>query len=529
MTASHAMMSTGVGGSRSGTAATAAWNPFLPMSTPYRMAIVGYLIIYHLIFPVFAVGADAGPLVVFRFLSEALLVALTALPFVALRREGGWLHPLMLPGVLLLAKEVFKDPLALINPIGSPMVYLGAETYSRAASLRLSEIDMDLTRIALTLTYCAALAVYYAAFFATRRFRLPRLPLARGRNVPMVSLVVVTISSLAALALFQMSGGLSSYLVAMRGGRVALFADIGPVLQVITFSTTVLSIWLVYEKRPFLNPWFVGATILSLFLTLMATGSRSGTITPAVILLLLWWWKMGHVRLAPALAVVVLAYAVLGGFGSVRRDYGSQTVDWSVIQSGNVGAWFETATAETQKRGEEEADLAAFAGANQYGLLWGRTYVYGASFWIPRGLWPDKPRSADAYNMWINFAGHAVNEPLPRAGEGAFWGIPVGRVVEAYWNFHIIGVLLISVLMGLYARALTALAQQYGWIPAVIPIMVWMSLFAGTSKSLVGLLRDLAFLAPLLMAMGILVLGQTTRARSWVSASTPGFSEQRPR
>lgn len=488
-------------------------NPFLPMGASYRAAIIGYLVLYHLIFPAFAVGDTAGPLIAFRLLSEALFVVLSVLPFILLRQEGGWLHPLMLPAVLAVAKEVFKNPMALINPIASPMVYLGAKTYSPANSLRLSDMELDLTRIGLTLTFCLALVVYYAAYFGSRRFQWPRLPLSRGRNVATVSLIVIAVSALTAMALFQMQGGLSRYLVAMRGGRVALFAEIGPVLEVITFSTTALLIWFAYERRPFLNPWFIGSLLLSLGLTLVATGSRSETVGPAVMLMLLWWQRTGRVRLAPIFVLVVFAYAVLGGFGAIRQNYASNSVDWSVIQSGDISEWYSSATSETQKRDNEEADLAAFAGANQYGLLWGRTYTYSVSFWIPRGIWPDKPRSADAYNMWVNFAGHGIDENLPRAGEGKFWGIPVGQVAEAYWNFHLIGVVIISILMGLYARSLTALAQQYAWIPAIIPVVAMMSQFSGTSKTFVALLRDIAFLVPFLWAIGILALGHRAIVR----------------
>lgn len=507
----------------SATTATTS-NPFLPMGGPYRGAIIAYLILYHLIFPAFAVGDSAGPLIAFRLLSEALFVGLSVLPFIMLRQEGGWLHPLMLPVVLNLAKEVFKNPIALINPIGSPMVYLGAKTLSPATSLRLSDMELDLTRIGLTLTACLALVVYYAAYFGSRHFRWPKLPVAYGRNVAAVSLTVIAVSTVTAMILFEMSGGLSRYLVAMRGGRVALFANIGPVLDVITFSSTALLIWFAYERRPFVNPWFIGSLIVSLGLTLAATGSRSETVGPAVMLLLLWWRKTGRVRLAPIVILVVFAYAVLGGFGAIRQNYGSNSVDWSVIQSGDVSEWFNSATTETQKRDNEEADLAVFAGANQYGLLWGRTYSYSVSFWIPRGIWPDKPRSADAYNMWVNFAGHGIDEALPRAGEGAFWGIPVGRVAEAYWNFHLIGVVIVSLLMGMYARSLTALAQQYAWIPAVIPIVAMMSQFAGTSKTFVALLRDIAFLVPLLWAMGVLVLGPRGVVRRGRGASNRAVS-----
>lgn len=486
---------------------------FLPMAAPYRIGVVAYLVLYHLIFPVFAVGGDAGPLVIFRFLSEALLVGLLALPFLVMGRQGGWLHPLMLPGVLMIAKAVFKDPMALLNPIASPMVDLGAGTQSWAASLRLSDMDLELNRIGLTLVGCLGLAIYYAAFFATRRFRLPPLPLAPGRNVPALAFAVVGTSVVAALILFSMSGGLSSYLVSMRGGRFAIFAEIGPVLQVITFATTVVTIWLMYERRPFLNPIFVGSVLAALMVALLATGSRSGAVIPAVTLLMLWWAKRGGVRLVPALVAAALAYAVIGGFGAIRQDYGSRTVDLSVLSPSNLGTWFSSSTEETARRDDTESDLAAFVGANEAGLLWGRTYVYAVSFWIPRGLWPDKPRAADSYNMWINFVGNPVDAPLPQLGQRTLYGIPVSARVEAYWNFHLLGVILLAIGMGLFHRALVVLAQTYRHVPAVLPIVVFATIsFTGSSKEFVNLARDTAFLIPFLLLSGILVWGRRPAA-----------------
>lgn len=491
---------------------------FLRMSGPARVAIIVFVLLYQLILPTVAasVHGDAGDLVVLRFLAETLVVGLTLLPFVVIQQGGGWLHPLFLPGVMSIAKAVFKNPMALFDPLNQPMVDFSVATGSAAASLRMSEGDLELTRLGLTLLYAAGLIIYYGVFFGSRRLSIPRIPFGSGSRVREISFVVVAVSVLAALALFQVSGGIGAYLVALRGGRQVAFAEIGPLLQVVTFSLLILTIWLMYERRPFLNPVFILATVSAMAVSLMATGSRSGIVIPAATLLLLWWKKRNRISLAPAIMAAVFAYAVVGGFGAIRQDYGNQTVNLAALNPVNAGEWFRSATTESARRGDAESDLAAFAGANRSGLLWGRTYVYAAAFWVPRGLWPDKPRAADSYNMWVNFSGHAISDPLPRAGEAALFGIPVTATVEAYWNFHILGVILLSIGMGLFHRSLVQVAKTYRHIPAVLPLVVYATLqFTGTSKEMVGLARDAAFLLPFLFLSGIMVWRTrgTTRLR----------------
>ncbi|WP_269714846.1 hypothetical protein [Caulobacter sp. NIBR2454] len=489
---------------------------FLPLGTPFRMGIVIYLVLYHLLFPIIGTGLNGawGALAVPRVLAETLLVFLTALPFLFVRRDAGWLSPLFLPTIFLVAKEVFKNPLALVAPFQSPMVYMGVETASRADSLRLSAFDLDATRLGLTLLYCLGLAVYYAAYFTWRRVPMPRIPFGPGRRVGAVCVGVIALSTLVALWLFEQSGGISRYLVAMRGGRVILFSDIGPVLQVISFSALIITIWQAYERRPFANPWFLAGVFLALAGTLLATGSRSGAIVPALAIVLLWWRQLGRVAFIPALCALLAAYAVLGGFGAVRQSYGSQTVDWSVLNPSRAGEWLTSTVAEAARRDNEESDLAAFAAANEKGLLLGKTYAYALAAWIPRAAWPDKPRAADSYNMWIAYEGHAMDDPLPRAGQRALFGIPVSSPVEAYWNFHIFGVVLVSMLMGFFHRFVVTFVKAYRAVPIVFPMVIYFSVqFTGTAKDLVNVTRDVGMLIPLLMLMGVLTLQYTHSAR----------------
>jgi len=86
-------------------------------------------------------------------------------------------------------------------------------------------------------------------------------------------------------------------------------------------------------------------------------------------------------------------------------------------------------------------------------LLYGRSYVGPLLFFVPRALWPEKPRGVGAMNSEFIFG-------RPYSG-----GIPTGPVGEAYWNFHIPGVAAIFFLYGIFHRWLARFLVRYADVP----------------------------------------------------------------
>lgn len=465
---------------------------FLEITPAVRIAILLYLFLYRLAFPVVAALITDGSteLLFPRIIAESLYTLLLAFPFIFHRLEYGWLHPLVLPTLFeVVGKALIKNPLGLFFPLDFPLTDFTVETVSTAAVLSISTSALAQARLGEALIRCLAYSALLLAFFFGPRIKVPRLRIYRpGRLVPAA---LLTIGLLTVISVFFIvsQGGVSQLLVAMRGGRRELFAESGQFLFVAEIASTIALIWFMYEKRPFRNPVFIATFILTLLLGIIVSGSRSSLILPVIMVVLLWWKRKNRPLILPTILVGVIGMLVIGIFGSIRQDYGSTSLDVSVLNPARYAEMVELAYEETERRSTEESQLAVFQGANDKGLLWGRSYAGIFTFWIPRSVWNDKPKPADAYNMWINFSNHPVDSKIPNYG---YYGIPVGPEMEAYWNFHIPGVIFIFLLMGLLYRYLEDVAKVYSGVPFfwVVYLLILMN-FRGTSISTVDMTRNL--------------------------------------
>ncbi|MBC7102901.1 MAG: hypothetical protein H5U13_06710, partial [Parvibaculum sp.] len=421
-------------------------SPFLPMPLWARIGLVFYFGVYHLLGPALAqaFAYQAPPYVELLILAKALFVFLLLLPVLFYRPSYGWLHPLIFPSIFVTAKSVLKDPVQLIDPLRSaPVSFDGGSTSSAFSISTLSDADLSEARIWLTLLYCFALVVYYAAFFWGPRLRVPRLAFRRPSNQQIKWIAVAGISVLICSAFIVSQGGLEAQIAIMRGGRSAAFSGLGQFLVLADLGVMVMLTWFAFDRSAMRNPLFWGMLMVAFVNTIVVSGARSALIYPLVMFMMIWWMQTGRARLGVAAIAAVVSLFFFGLAGIIRQDYGSTDVDWSILDPSRASEWIEAAREEAEWRGSEESDLAAFAGVDDAGLLKGRTYLGAAAFWIPRAIWPDKPRSADAYNMYVNFAGREIDGEF----EGRIWGIPVGAEVEAFWNFHLPGVVLVFFLI----------------------------------------------------------------------------------
>jgi hypothetical protein len=94
-------------------------NPFVPISNAARLLIVAYFICWRIL-PEMAAAlqfdTSASEIVVARVIVRVVTDILLLLPFLLYRFAGtpiGWLHPLILPTMLIIAKGIVTNPLAL--------------------------------------------------------------------------------------------------------------------------------------------------------------------------------------------------------------------------------------------------------------------------------------------------------------------------------------------------------------------------------------------------------------------------------
>jgi hypothetical protein len=492
-------------------------NPFLAIHPAARYAFASYFLLYHLLFPVINAITDPSSqdLLFQRIGAQALYVFLLSAPFLVVR-TGGWLHPLFLLPAVKTLSAIVKNPLSLIAPLGgassAPAFSFSVPTVSVAGSLSLPLSTIAEDRLLLTLLYCLGLAAYYVGYASVGNSAVPTIVFQRPRRIRRVSISIVALSLLAAIYVVRASGGLSAHLVLMRSGRQEMFQAIGPLLALMTFAPFMVLIWFAYDKHPFRQPLFVVTALTAGLVPLFTTGSRSSVIFPLAALIILGWHKRNRILIWRTVFALGFALGVMGGFGSLRQDFRSDVVDWSMLSPDRLGEWFDDSAAEMTVRGAAESDLAVVAGARDKGLLNGRSYLNTLFVWVPRGVWADKPRSAGTYNMWINFADARLDEPPP---EGEVWGIPVSATVEAFWNFHLPGVVVIGLLLGAFHWLLAAMAIRYADVPAVLPIVVYMAISVnGTGQSVTRGVRDAVLFYIVLRLMGALSGKRQRRSRA---------------
>jgi hypothetical protein len=484
--------------------ARAEWSPFLRIPDGWRLFIVGFLLLYEWLFPTIAAldNPDADLLFLPRVSMQLVYVLLLCLPLVFYRREYGFLHPLILPALYTTAKEIAKFPTALVSPLELPLVNFEVASTSTAVSIHhLTYSDLAWTRVEYGAVQVLALVCFYAGYFVFSHARGDWIRFHRPRNVGPICFAVTMFCVLVGAVFVQLyGGGLSSYLVAMRGGRHGSLAGTGEFLQIASFALLPVLVWFVYRRRLGLNPWWLLAIILGSLATIVTTGSRSSLILPLLALILLWWQKAGRVLIIPTVVFAIVGTLVIGTFGAIRQDYNSSTINTSVLDPSSFGQNVAHARAEFERRNAQDSDLAAFAGAGQNELLLGRSYVSAVAFFIPRALWPGKPYGGGAYNQAVNFAGRSVSEYR----SGKTHGIPMGPVTEAYWNFSLAGVVVLFFLLGIFYRELSAIVWHNAKEPAALVAAVWITLsFIGTSLSFITTIRDLIMLGILFYALGI--------------------------
>jgi oligosaccharide repeat unit polymerase len=90
-----------------------------------------------------------------------------------------------------------------------------------------------------------------------------------------------------------------------------------------------------------------------------------------------------------------------------------------------------------------EKVVDAYQKENEFGFQYGKTYIPGLLFWIPRSIWPSKPNTGGgiATVIWANTVDFASNvSPTP--------------IGEAYINFGFLGVIIVPFIAGWFVRGL---------------------------------------------------------------------------
>lgn len=451
--------------------------PFVAMDGWHRLALIATFAAYLVLIAI-ARSQDVRPTDDWIFPALVLYVALVAAPLLVMRDSLGWFHPL-----------VFSSILRLTDLVRRFAMYAWGLDHHRALALSRDELD-DLVAYQLVL-HALSVASTYFGYFLGPRLPMPRVwfPAARAM-VP--KLMVVFAISLAAFAAYIVGqGGLGAHMASWAGGRHETISGQHYQFTLVQLGVQASWMWLAVDRTAHRRPLFWATAIMMLVISFLLWGGRGAPVYAAIVGLMIWMLREQRLSIVRILALLVVAFYALTVLGSVRRGG-----DWA---SSGGSSFFDAISGKgelAERSSTSDGALPIYALVpNDEPLLYGQSYLAVLTLPIPRALFPGKPSMADGEVGRVFFHVEA--------------GVPPGGVGEAYWNFHIPGVVIVFAAFGMFLRWLGRLFAAHRRAPAVI-VMFASALFLFREPSGLSFVQWLLVLVPLLGIMrfiGVLRFG----------------------
>lgn len=461
----------------SGTAAhqhkpEASASPFVAMRPTQRLLVLGIFWIYLLGVVLLALAHQTTGA---EWIIPALIVfvALQVAPLVCYQPGYGWFHPLIFGALMSL--------LMLLQSF--PMYAWGLESHNALPGYGPAELAR-LIAYALALNAISLLA-YYAGFFFGPTCRIPRLTFSHPRHLTLKVLVVVVLALAVFVVFIQRQGGLKAHILSWGASRHVAVGGEHYWIQLASWSRNACLIWLAFDRTSLRNPLFWGSATLSLVVAFLGTGSRAAVIFSIAMGMLVWMIRERKIIGMRTLLFILVAVMLINILGSFRRSTWDGAIDWAVLTS--FSADQALSTQEIVERGTANSGMLPILARvpHEVDLLYGDSYLAVLLLPVPRGLWEDKP----------GLVGGRVGQTFfnKRAGVSPE---PIG---EAFWNFHIPGVLIVFFAFGAFHQWLAAVFRRYADKPAII-LPYALTLFT-VSPSGPGIVKGLLTLVPVLLLL----------------------------
>lgn len=369
-------------------------------------------------------------------LSNLVVVGLLAVPFLRNDWREGWLNPLVLFSAVTFVNVLAKR---------SGLMLLGLHEHE----IIYKEAD-QLTLLVVYDHFLEALSMVmiYAGYLVFKNIGVPRIAAQRKVAVLPIALVVIAISFVSLVIYVDFSGSFIDHvqnLALNRASKQFITEDIGwlGVLATIGMQAHLgLLFLLAFRPKITLNPIFYILLFTALGVILISTGKRSSIIYPLVMMGLVWTGVNGKLPYIRALLGIAVCIFLVGFLGAVRGQLMSEKLGQNLREQQEGGPLV------TMRHALDEMSIRVGSYSSRLSILesvphdvplqYGYTYLGWVARPIPRAIWPGKPTGTDSY--------------VARTFFGVNWGIPAGGVGEAYWNFHIPGVLVVFFVFGVFKR-----------------------------------------------------------------------------
>lgn len=449
-------------------------DPFLRMTPRHRLALIG-------VYALFVVAAGTLSLVTGAPGAEwyvpalALLMATRVVPLLAYDASYGWFHPLILTGLFGL-RPLLQE---------FPQYAAGLSEHSALPAMAPEQLGQLLAwKLALQ---ALAVIAYYVGFFYGFRIPRPRLAFGEGRALGAKTAVAVLVSVSAFQFYVSRRGGVTAYMLLWAQGRSTALAGNYYWVQLIGLGLLACLIWFAQDRRALRRPVFWVAAAASMAVAFLTTGSRSLVFYPVIVAFMVWVLRERKVAWKRFVMLAAVGMVALGVLGSLRSSTFGGRVGWEKVTDFSA---IETLVTQSlpelvERRTTLDSTLPILATVpEEHDFLYGSTYAAVVALPIPRSLWPSKPGLSGGRMGREFFHSRA--------------GIPVTGVGEAYWNFHVPGVLLVFALFGIFHRWVASLFVPYARWPAMI-LLYAMGMWAMNDPSSDGVVGALFAVLPALV------------------------------
>src|SRR5690554_2429632 len=407
-----------------------------------------------------------GPAILYLALMSFIL-------FNGRKSERAFLNPLVF---FIIWWILVRDFLPKIN------IFLnGLERHAALPGATIIEIDQI---VAISTLYSVLSLAMIATGFYFIRFKAPRLPSLMTPDRLYIGLFILfLISSTSFLQLLAAAGSIDSLL--MQRGLVVnerIQAKIGAHWHVaITFLEVGCYIAVACQPSIFKKTVFWIFFFFALIFGFSSTGSRSGVILQAIITLVIYSAASRKVTYKMIFIGGLLSVLALGGLGQIRSQlHGINHID-EVVIDGSVIKAFSEGISTLSKYSGEVYGLYGIVGKvpGEVPYLYGESYLSILFLPFPSSIVGDKPLSGGRLTSRDIF-----NNPLS--------GVPPTYIGEAFWNFGVIGVILVSLIWGTIIRfVFDAYTKSHSSLVYIVPYVLFLFYAKPDSNCIYGLVQSL--------------------------------------
>lgn len=438
-------------------------------------------------------------------------------PLVVLARHpAGILHPIIVAVVVWPLLTTLPN---LIDSFGGYAGFLSGQPLSPPYFTALGWKNAAETWAAVTqyrLLQIVSLISLYAGFAMVRRHSGRTITVLQGIDTLRLRrvLVGVIIVNFLAVAIFvQTRGGLVDHVIELAYGRFRALAGLGPLLALFDIGFLALLLWICTRPQDSRNPLFLVLLPLVAGQQFIVAGSRSAALLVVVLTGLGWALSARRVPWRLALVLLPVAFLSFGALNLIRTAGLTNTTLIETAGDANLSTVLQRSQEEFDLRQSLSGAVPIVAdGMRTTGPMLGFTYSGALFAMIPRAFWPDKPRGPGSL-----YAQHFLGESV----EGT--AVPIGAVAEAFWNFHVPGVI---ILFALYGWVLRRGLETYNRNPrngAVVAGFVLLATQFGVGTDELVAFQQLMLTS--LLLCGIILLfyngAMPSRQRSGASARQP--------